>query len=193
MAAQFTLNEGESQTFLLQIADPGDHPARALTAAESDALLAQTVDYWLNWIAKCNYTGRWREMVQRSALALGIAGLRTHGRHRCRSHHQPSGADWRGAKLGLPLQLDSRFRFHGLCAVARGADGRSGPLHDLAGVTVRPGRPGGRVAANGLWNRWAGDLAGGDRSAIGKATGARVRFASGTPPTSSSRWTFTAK
>jgi len=72
VVADFALNEGESQTFLLQTATSGDNPARALAAAESEALLAQTVDYWLEWIAKCNYTGRWREMVHRSALTLEL-------------------------------------------------------------------------------------------------------------------------
>ena len=72
VAAQFTLNEGESRTFLVQAATSGDNPARAPTAAESEAWLAQTVDYWLKWIAKCNYSGRWREMVHRSALALEL-------------------------------------------------------------------------------------------------------------------------
>jgi GH15 family glucan-1,4-alpha-glucosidase len=72
VAAQFTLNEGEAQTFVLQIAARGDGLPCALTPAESDACLAQTVDYWLNWIAKCNYSGRWREMVQRSALTLEL-------------------------------------------------------------------------------------------------------------------------
>jgi GH15 family glucan-1,4-alpha-glucosidase len=72
VAVQFTLNEGESKTFLMQITASGDNPVRALTAEESEAWLAQTVDYWLNWIAKCNYSGRWREMVHRSALALEL-------------------------------------------------------------------------------------------------------------------------
>jgi len=72
VAAQFTLSEGETQTFVLQIAARGEHLPCALNPAQSDACLAQTVDYWLNWIAKCNYSGRWREMVQRSALTLEL-------------------------------------------------------------------------------------------------------------------------
>src|SRR6266571_2774453 len=28
--------------------------------------------YWRNWLAQCQYHGRWREMVQRSALALKL-------------------------------------------------------------------------------------------------------------------------
>ena len=93
VAAQFTLNEGESQTFLLQLTDRGDEPARALTATESEACLAQTVDYWLNWIAKCNYSGRWREMVQRSALALELLV------------YEPTGAIVGAATTSLPERI----------------------------------------------------------------------------------------
>jgi GH15 family glucan-1,4-alpha-glucosidase len=72
VTAKFTLNEGESRTFLLQIADPNLKPLRLSTEDETRALTRQTVDYWLAWIAKCNYRGRWREMVQRSALTLEL-------------------------------------------------------------------------------------------------------------------------
>ncbi len=72
VAAQFTLNEGQSQTFLLQTITPGDKLLPPLTAAESEACLSETVDYWLKWIGKCTYSGRWREMVHRSALALEL-------------------------------------------------------------------------------------------------------------------------
>lgn len=70
--AEFTLNEGESHTFLLQALGPGDDLAPALAPAEADALIAETVAYWRGWIAKCTYQGRWREMVRRSALALEL-------------------------------------------------------------------------------------------------------------------------
>ena len=32
----------------------------------------QTVDYWRHWLSRCTYTGRWREMVHRSALVLKL-------------------------------------------------------------------------------------------------------------------------
>jgi GH15 family glucan-1,4-alpha-glucosidase len=70
--ARFTLKEGETAAFLLQISGARDKPLRPFAPGESDALWEQTVDYWLNWIAKCNYTGRWREMVYRSALTLEL-------------------------------------------------------------------------------------------------------------------------
>jgi GH15 family glucan-1,4-alpha-glucosidase len=42
-----------------------------LTLSQQEALddFKRTVEYWRHWISKCSYTGRWREMVQRSALA----------------------------------------------------------------------------------------------------------------------------
>ena len=32
----------------------------------------ETVDYWRQWVSRCSYTGRWREMVHRSALVLKL-------------------------------------------------------------------------------------------------------------------------
>ncbi|MGH9446289.1 MAG: glycoside hydrolase family 15 protein, partial [Terriglobia bacterium] len=34
--------------------------------------LEDTVEYWRRWILKCDYRGRWREMVHRSALMLEL-------------------------------------------------------------------------------------------------------------------------
>ena len=39
---------------------------------ECESLFRATVDYWRHWLSKCTYTGRWRETVQRSALALKL-------------------------------------------------------------------------------------------------------------------------
>src|SRR5262249_16279655 len=35
-------------------------------------LFNRTVEFWHGWLAKCTYTGRWREMVYRSALVLKL-------------------------------------------------------------------------------------------------------------------------
>ena len=50
--------------------DAGDAATRSPVAAER--AFRDTVDYWRAWLSKCTYTGRWREMVQRSALALKL-------------------------------------------------------------------------------------------------------------------------
>ena len=69
---EFSLLEGESATFLLQQIDDGEGCAPPLSEEEEDRLFRQTVDYWRRWISRCTYRGRWREMVQRSALALKL-------------------------------------------------------------------------------------------------------------------------
>jgi hypothetical protein len=35
-------------------------------------LLTQTLEFWRRWVSKCRYDGRWREMVNRSALMLKL-------------------------------------------------------------------------------------------------------------------------
>ena len=72
VAAQFTLKEGETRTFLLQTTEARDGAPPKVSSEESEAWLSETRNYWLQWIAKCNYSGRWREMVERSALALEL-------------------------------------------------------------------------------------------------------------------------
>lgn len=69
-AGDFTLREEESAIFLLgQFASDG--PAVPAFDADAErAFFANTVNYWRRWISRCTYHGRWREMVQRSALAL---------------------------------------------------------------------------------------------------------------------------
>ena len=41
-----------------------------VTDAIEEDLLQQTVEYWHDWLNRCTYKGRWREMVVRSALIL---------------------------------------------------------------------------------------------------------------------------
>ena len=35
-------------------------------------LFRKTVHYWRDWLSRSTYTGRWREMVERSALAMKL-------------------------------------------------------------------------------------------------------------------------
>jgi GH15 family glucan-1,4-alpha-glucosidase len=39
---------------------------------ETQALFEETVSFWRTWLSRCTYTGRWREVVQRSALVLKL-------------------------------------------------------------------------------------------------------------------------
>ncbi|AFZ68155.1 glycoside hydrolase family 15 protein [Deinococcus peraridilitoris] len=63
--ARFTLRQGEDVSFTLGAHD--DPVPENLSALERD-----TLDFWRNWISQCQYTGRWREAVWRSALALKL-------------------------------------------------------------------------------------------------------------------------
>ncbi|RAY16706.1 glycoside hydrolase family 15 protein [Actinomadura craniellae] len=66
--ASFTLEEGETAELILEW--NGDvHP---LVPGEVDELFLQTSSFWQRWVGQSRYRGRWREMVQRSALALKL-------------------------------------------------------------------------------------------------------------------------
>jgi GH15 family glucan-1,4-alpha-glucosidase len=71
--ADFSLPRGKSATFYLRQVDQGSE-ANLLIPAETTGQDAfrQTVDFWKRWLSQCNYSGRWREMVQRSALVLKL-------------------------------------------------------------------------------------------------------------------------
>lgn len=70
--AQFTLHEGQWAYFFLESSsDRGIVPHQPTQAEYEDSFLA-TERYWHNWLSQCRYQGRWREMVQRSALALKL-------------------------------------------------------------------------------------------------------------------------
>lgn len=70
--AEFTLHEGETAIFVVRmIDDPSEiYPCPSEEAAEEQ--FRATVQYWRNWIGKSHYQGRWRETVERSALALKL-------------------------------------------------------------------------------------------------------------------------
>jgi GH15 family glucan-1,4-alpha-glucosidase len=69
--AEFALREEQSAIFVLGEIDPGATRDVAFSRSEEE-LFMRTVDYWRHWLSKCTYTGRWREMVHRSALVLKL-------------------------------------------------------------------------------------------------------------------------
>jgi GH15 family glucan-1,4-alpha-glucosidase len=73
MVTEFTLQEGEEVDFCLQeIESSLSQSSSSRPEAQAEDLFKQTVDYWRRWLSKCTYTGRWREMVYRSALVLKL-------------------------------------------------------------------------------------------------------------------------
>lgn len=80
------LAEGE----LLALSLSRQGSSRPLDLVEAEDLLASTLAYWQHWIRKSRYRGRYREMVERSALALKLLV------------HQPTGALVAAATTSLP-------------------------------------------------------------------------------------------
>jgi GH15 family glucan-1,4-alpha-glucosidase len=70
--ARFVLNTGESAVFTLAEGSPEMCVKSAYDPEVGEALFRETVEYWLHWLDRCTYTGRWREVVHRSALALKL-------------------------------------------------------------------------------------------------------------------------
>jgi GH15 family glucan-1,4-alpha-glucosidase len=74
---RFKLRAGEIAFFILEEACSEDSPS-AHPDYTSDAF-KETMNYWLAWIGRSKYRGRWREMVNRSALVLKLLTSRPHG------------------------------------------------------------------------------------------------------------------
>lgn len=72
VAADFTLAEGQTATFLFHEVGPDGGSGIALTEEAARQQFEHTVEFWRRWIGQCTYTGRWREIVHRSALALKL-------------------------------------------------------------------------------------------------------------------------
>ena len=72
VAAEFSLDEGHTQSFELHGLTAGVREQIGLPEHESERLFHDTIRFWAGWIAKSTYRGRWREMVHRSALLLKL-------------------------------------------------------------------------------------------------------------------------
>ncbi|MGH1502787.1 MAG: glycoside hydrolase family 15 protein, partial [Acidimicrobiales bacterium] len=62
LVAEFEIGEGETVAFVA-----GESPD-----LDDDCGYRRTVDFWREWIGRSTYRGRWREAVERSALALKL-------------------------------------------------------------------------------------------------------------------------
>ncbi len=76
IGSRFTLKAGEKASFIFGAVRPQGQPP------EMDFVerrFFDTAQFWKTWISQSNYKGRWREMVQRSALLLKLLISRQHG------------------------------------------------------------------------------------------------------------------
>ncbi|MEV0803729.1 glycoside hydrolase family 15 protein [Kribbella sp. NPDC050281] len=65
-----SLEAGQVRGVMLETA--ADGPPREIRAAEAQRLLDETARFWRTWLAQSTYKGRWREMLQRSAITLKL-------------------------------------------------------------------------------------------------------------------------
>jgi pentatricopeptide repeat protein len=86
-----TLAMREGETGGVVVESMGGKP-RAYPAAELQRLAEDTTKFWRSWLGRSSYTGRWREMVDRSAMTLKLLT------------YDPTGAPVAAATMGLPEQ-----------------------------------------------------------------------------------------
>ena len=84
-----TLREGEIGGVVLE--SMGGAP-RQVTPAEAQQVQDDTARFWRGWLHRSSYTGRWREMVNRSAMTLKLLT------------YAPTGAPVAAPTTGLPEQ-----------------------------------------------------------------------------------------
>jgi GH15 family glucan-1,4-alpha-glucosidase len=94
VAASFTLRPGEGLTFVLrQVEDWSTEADLLIDDLDGEDAYARTVTFWREWASRSRYAGRWREMVQRSALALKLLT------------YEPTGAIVAAATTSLPEEI----------------------------------------------------------------------------------------
>lgn len=78
VVTEFSLQCGESVAFVLEEVIP-DQEVITFSREMISGAFKETLNFWRQWIRKSNYTGRWRDQVNRSALVLKLLTCRTHG------------------------------------------------------------------------------------------------------------------
>lgn len=71
VVTRITLQEGQAISFTLRD-DLESHVTADISTADLDKQQHDTQTFWYNWISKCKYTGRWREVVTRSLMILKL-------------------------------------------------------------------------------------------------------------------------
>jgi GH15 family glucan-1,4-alpha-glucosidase len=89
VSCEVTLEEGDESAFVLATM-PGAEEIGPCTRSAVTELLTGTLDFWRRWISRSRYNGRWREMVERSALVLKLLT------------YEPTGAIIASPTVGLP-------------------------------------------------------------------------------------------
>ncbi len=70
--AEFALTEGQRVTFFLEHLESEDAEHLLDAPQTGEQAVRDTVQFWRTWLGQCRYKGRWRELVERSALTLKL-------------------------------------------------------------------------------------------------------------------------
>jgi GH15 family glucan-1,4-alpha-glucosidase len=89
LRAAVTMREGQTGGMVLE--SMGGSP-REVPPGEIERLAEDTARFWRGWLGRSTYTGRWREIVARSAMTLKLLS------------YAPTGAPIAAATFGLPEQ-----------------------------------------------------------------------------------------
>ncbi|MDI2127963.1 glycoside hydrolase family 15 protein [Yinghuangia seranimata] len=93
ITARFTLSAGETAAVVLTSMTAGGPPPPPPTPDGIRARLESCWGFWLEWLRSSTYRGRWRTMVNRSAITLKLLT------------YAPTGAPIAAATMGLPEQI----------------------------------------------------------------------------------------
>jgi GH15 family glucan-1,4-alpha-glucosidase len=88
---EMTLRQGQVAGVVLE--SESDGPPRAIPEDEILDMLDATISHWRSWLHRSTYVGRWREIVQRSAMTLRLMT------------YAPTGAPVAAPTAGLPEQV----------------------------------------------------------------------------------------
>ncbi len=72
VTCEVAMQAGERHVFVLERLHEGEGARSHEAAQEFDETFAETQRFWRTWLSKSRYHGRWREIVNRSALVLKL-------------------------------------------------------------------------------------------------------------------------
>jgi GH15 family glucan-1,4-alpha-glucosidase len=92
VSAHLDMSRGDTALFVLEVLE-AEEEMRGCSAEDVDDLFTTTAGFWRDWLSQSTYKGRWREMVNRSALTLKMLT------------HEPSGAVVAAPTTSLPERI----------------------------------------------------------------------------------------
>src|SRR5207253_10243868 len=93
VVADFTWVRCQRATLFMRHAEMGSEAKLLMPEERGEIAFRDTVEFWKSWISQSLYSGRWREMVHRSALVLKLLT------------YAPTGAIVAAATTSLPEEI----------------------------------------------------------------------------------------